>query len=503
MRPVDRHDEALLANVRPAAWRNPEPQERYHLVVVGAGTGGLVTAAGAAGLGARVALVERGLMGGDCLNVGCVPSKGVIAAARAFAAARGGGHFGAPVADGAGDFAAAMTRMRRLRAGISAIDGAERFAGLGVDVFLGEGRFSGPDRVQVGDATLRFRRAVIATGARAALPPIPGLADADPLTNETLFSLEALPPRFVVIGAGPIGCEMAQSFARLGSRVTILDMAEHVLPREDADAAALVQDALLRDGVEYLPGSAITRVEREGPVRRVHFARQGGEESLECDELLVAAGRAPNLEGLGLEEAGVASDASGVEVDDRLRTANTRIYAVGDVVRSYKFTHLADAHARIAIQNALFPFLPPFARPRASRLVVPWCTYTSPEVAHVGLHPHEAANRGLEIDTITVPFSDVDRAVLDGQSEGFLRVHLRKGRDEIVGGTIVAEHAGEMIGELCLAVTQGIGLGAIGATIHPYPTQAEALRKAANEWRRGRLTPTAKRIFDTWFGMWR
>ena len=503
MNPVDEHDRALLANVQPPEWTNPKPRSRYHLVVVGGGTAGLVSAAAAAGLGARVALVERASLGGDCLNVGCVPSKGVIRAARAFAAARGGERFGAPIADGEGDFAAAMTRMRRLRAEISHVDGAARFRDLGVDVFLGSGRFSGPDRLEVDGAPLRFRRAVIASGARAALPPIPGLGEAEPRTNETIFDLEKRPARLAVIGAGPIGCELAQSFARLGSQVTILDVAEHVLPREDPDAARIVQDAMERDGVRYLPETRILEVLREGATRRIRFEHGGEERELECEELLVAAGRAPNVEGLGLDEAGVVYDRSGVEVDDRLRTANPRIYAAGDIVRSYKFTHLADAHARIVVQNALFPFLPPFARPRASRLVVPWCTYTSPEIAHVGLYEHEAEERGIALDTITVPLADVDRAVLDGESEGFVRVHLKRGSDRILGGTIVAAHAGEMLGELCLAVTHGVGLGRIGSTIHPYPTQAEALRKTADAWRRTKLTPTAKRAFATWFRLFR
>jgi pyruvate/2-oxoglutarate dehydrogenase complex dihydrolipoamide dehydrogenase (E3) component len=296
---------------------------------------------------------------------------------------------------------------------------------------------------------------------------------------------------------------MAQAFARFGSRVTVLDVADHVLPREDADAARVVQDALERDGVRYLPGSRVEEVVREGAARRVRYAREGAEHELVCDEILVAVGRAPNVEGLGLETAGVEYDERGVAVDDRLRTANRRIYAAGDVVPSFKFTHLADAHARIVIQNALFPFLPPFARPRASRLVVPWCTYTSPEIAHVGLSAHDAREQGIEVETITVPLADVDRAVLDGEDEGFLRVHLKKGSDRILGGTVVAEHAGEMLGELCLAVTHGLGLGRIQTTIHPYPTQAEALRKAADAWRRSKLTPTARRAFGAWFRLFR
>jgi pyruvate/2-oxoglutarate dehydrogenase complex dihydrolipoamide dehydrogenase (E3) component len=492
--PWDEPNRALVANVHPLDWVNPEPKPRYHLVVVGAGTAGLVSAAAAAGLGARVALVERELLGGDCLNVGCVPSKGVIRGARAFHAAKSGGAFGAPVAEGEGDFAAAMARVRRLRARISANDGAPRFRALGVDVFLGHGRFVARDAVEVGGRRLRFRRAVIATGARAAAPPIPGLAEAGHLTNETVFSLEKLPRRLGVLGAGPIGCELAQAFARYGSEVTILDTGEHVLPREDPDAARVVEAALARDGVRYLPGSRALEVRREDGARRIRFERAGRSEELEVDELLVAVGRAPNLEGLGLEAAGVAFDASGVEVDAKLRTTNHRIYAAGDVVRSFKFTHLADAHARIVVQNALFA---PTAK--TSGLVVPWCTYTSPEVAHVGMYAADARARGIEVDTLTVPLHDVDRAVLDGEDEGFLRVHLRRGSDEILGATLVAEHAGETIGELCLAITARVGLGAIGRTIHPYPTQAEVIRRAADAWRRTKLTPRTKRLLAAWF----
>jgi pyruvate/2-oxoglutarate dehydrogenase complex dihydrolipoamide dehydrogenase (E3) component len=496
--PWDAANQALIANVHPLDWVNPEPAPRYHLVVVGAGTAGLVSAAAAAGLGARVALIERERMGGDCLNVGCVPSKGVIRAARAAHAARHGGAFGAPVADGEGDFSAAMARMRALRAKLSQVDGAPRFRSLGVDVFLGHGRFVGSDALEVAGKRLRFRRAVIATGARAAAPPIPGLAEAGYRSNETIFELEKLPRRFAVLGAGPIGCELAQSFARFGSEVTILDVAEHVLPREDPDAARVVEAALVRDGVRYLPGTRLLEVRRENGARVLRFERAGRTEKLAVDELLVAVGRAPNVEDLGLDAAGVAFDQSGVEVDDKLRTTNRRIYAAGDVVRSYKFTHLADAHARILVQNALFA---PTAK--ASSLVVPWCTYTSPEIAHVGLYEADARARGIAVETITVPLSEVDRAKLDGEDEGFLRVHLKRGSDEILGATLVAEHAGEMIGELCLAITANVGLGAIQRTIHPYPTQAEVIRKAADAWRRTKLTPAAKRAFGLWFRLTR
>lgn len=489
------HDQALLDQVHPASWVNPPPKDRYHLVVVGAGTGGLVTAAAAAGLGARVALVERHLMGGDCLNVGCVPSKGVIRAARAWAAAReAAAEFSGPAVAGEGDFAEAMQRMRRLRARLSPIDGAARFRDLGVDVFLGHGRFTDANSVEVGGARLRFRRAVIATGARASAPPIPGLADAGYLTNETVFSLTTRPAHLVVLGAGPIGCEMAQTFARFGARVTIVDRARGVLPREDRDAAAIVQHALDRDGVRVVDDAAVERVERSGDQRTLVVTRAGESMHVTGDALLVAVGRAPNLEGLALDVAGVAATSAGVTVDDRLRTSNPRIFAVGDVCSAHKFTHAADFQARAVVQNALF-----FGRARVSRLVVPWATYTSPELAHVGLHEADARARGTAVDIVSVPFHDVDRAVLDGEEDGLLKLVLGKGTDRILGATLVAAHAGDLIGEVTLAMTAGLGLSRIGQTVHPYPTQAEVFRKAADQWRRRKLTPRVKALFNRYF----
>jgi pyruvate/2-oxoglutarate dehydrogenase complex dihydrolipoamide dehydrogenase (E3) component len=497
--PSDEHNLKLVDNVHPPAWVNPQPKERYHMVVIGAGTAGLVSAAGAAGLGARVALIERHLMGGDCLNVGCVPSKGVLRASRAWREAReAAARFGGPAVpgDATGDFGAAMERMRRLRAGISVHDSARRFQGLGVDVFLGEGRFVAPDVVEVAGERLRFRRAVIATGARAAQLPIPGLAEAGYRTNETIFNLTELPPRLAVIGAGPIGCEMSQAFAGFGSRVTVLELEPRILPREDADAAEVVQRALSADGVLFELQVKVVEVRRQGAEKVVVFERGGERHEVTADEILVTIGRAPNVEGLGLEAAGVRYGKRGVEVDDHLRTSNKRIFACGDIASPLQFTHVADAQARIVIQNALF-----FGRAKASALTVPWCTYTAPEIAHVGLYEKDAQQKGIDIETLTVPLSSVDRAILDGADEGFLRVHLEKGSKDgrIVGATLVAEHAGDMLGELCLAVTHGIGLAKIASVIHPYPTQGEVVKKAADTWRRGKLTPTVKKIFDRWF----
>jgi pyruvate/2-oxoglutarate dehydrogenase complex dihydrolipoamide dehydrogenase (E3) component len=401
---------------------------------------------------------------------------------------------------GTGSFPEVMTRMRRIRAGLSRVDSAARFRGLGVDVFLGEGRFTARDALAVGGQTLRFRRAVIATGARAAVPPVPGLERAGYLTNETLFELTAPPEHLVVLGAGPIGCEMAQAFARLGARVTLIEQAAHALPREDVDAARIVEQAMARQGVELLLESRVTRVEVRDGRRVVSAERNGRTQEIAGDRILVAVGRAPVVEGLGLEAAGVGYDRTGITVDDRLRTGNRRIYAVGDVCSEQKFTHAADAQARLVIGNALFFGL---GGGRVSRLVMPRVTYTSPEVAHVGLGRDEAEESGHEVHTITVPLREVDRAVLDGEEDGFLRVHLRRGSDRILGATLVAEHAGEMIGELTVAMTSGLGLSRIGRAIHPYPTQAEVFRKAADAYRRERLTPRAKRGFELFFRLFR
>jgi pyruvate/2-oxoglutarate dehydrogenase complex dihydrolipoamide dehydrogenase (E3) component len=457
--------------VHPRDWPIPAPRGRYHLVVIGGGTAGLVSAVGAAQLGARVALVEKHLLGGDCLNYGCVPSKGIIREARAVAAVREAGEFGVRVGDVSVDFRAAMLRMRRLQAQIAHNDSAERLRGLGVDVYLGRGRFVAPDAVEVGARRLEFERAIIATGGRAMTIPVPGLAEAGYLTNETVFALAELPPRLTVIGAGPIGCELAQTFQRFGSEVTIVSLDARVLPREEADAAAILDGRLRSEGIRLELGTKLVRVERD---RTVVFDRG----SVASDAILLAAGRAPGVDGLGLEAAGVGFGRQGVVVDDHLRTTNRRIFAAGDVASRYQFTHAADALARIALQNALF-----FGRKRQSALVVPWSTYTDPEIAHVG------ANEGP--NTFTVPFRELDRAILDGETDGFARIHA-DGRGRILGGTIVARHAGEMIGEIALAMTKRLGLGDLARTIHPYPTQAEALKKLGDAWMRTRLTPRAR-----------
>ncbi len=497
---VDEHNRALLANVHPADWINPEPAPRYNLVVVGAGTAGLVTAAGAAILGAKVAIVERDLMGGDCLNFGCVPSKALIRSARAAAEVRDAARFGVDVPDGARvDFAAVMERMRQLRAGLSANDSAARFRGLGADVFIGDARFVARDTVEVDGKRLRFRKAAIATGARAGALPIPGLAETGFLTNESVFSLTELPRRIAVIGAGPIGCELAQTFRRFGAEVTLLEVMPQILIREDRDAAQRIERALTHDGVDIVTDCQVRGVTKRGADKSLAVERPGQHRMLNVDEILIGVGRVPAVQGLGLEAAGVEYDPQhGIKVDDFLRTTNHRIYAAGDVASVLKFTHLSDAHARILLRNALF-----FGRQRTSALTIPWCTYTDPEIAHVGLYEVQARARGIKVTTYLQELAEVDRALIDGETDGFVKVHVREGTDQIVGATIVASHAGEMISEMTMAMTAKIGLGKIANVIHPYPTQAEAIRRTGFAYTRTRLTPFAARMFKRLFELTR
>lgn len=495
LEPMDRLNQELVARVHPDDWTNPRPSGRYNLVVLGAGPAGLVAAAGAAGLGAKVALVEKGLMGGDCLNVGCVPSKTLLRCARAAHEARRAGRFGV-TADGVHvDFSAVMERVRAVRTGIAHHDSAKRYRDeLGVDVYLGAGRFTAVDRLEVDGRTLVFSKAVITTGARAVEPPIAGLKESGFLTNENLFNLRVLPRRLAVIGSGPIGCEMAQAFARLGSEVTVIDIGAQVLGREDGDAASVVAKALAADGVRFAMDTKILGVERRGEARVLRLAAKGGESALEVDQVLVGIGRAPNVDGLGLEAAKVGYDPRGVVVDDTLRTTNPRIYAAGDVCLAWKFTHAADFAARIVIQNALFPG----KKRRLSSLIMPWCTYTDPEIAHVGLYEREARDKGIAVDTYVKPLAENDRSVAEDDLDGFVKVHTFAGTDRIAGATVVAARAGELIAELCLAMRVGAGLGTVADALLPYPTQSEAVRQVGDLYQRTRLKPWVRAALGAW-----
>jgi len=492
--PPDAHNLQLIDNVHPREWTSPEPEPLYNLVVIGGGTAGLISAIGCAALGGKVALVERQLMGGDCLNVGCVPSKCLIRSARAAADAGDAGRFGlTPHPASSSDFPAVMERLRLLRAGISRNDSAQRYDEMGVHVFFGEASFTDRHTVTVGNTVLRFRKAVIAAGARAVRPDIPGLAEAGFLTNETVFNLTELPSRLAVIGGGPIGCELAQAFRRLGSEVSIIQ-SSRFLPREDPEASALLAKIFAREGIRVLLDARPTRVGEAATGKQLTVKTATGEEMIEADEILVGAGRQPNVDGLNLETAGVVYDSRrGVQVNDFLRTTNPDVFAAGDICMDWKFTHAADAAARIAVQNALF-----LGRKRLSALTMPWCTYTAPEIAHVGLYESDAQARGIATDTYQVDLDDVDRAITDGETEGFVKILVKKGTDRIVGATIVAAHAGDLISEISVAMAGKIGLKTIAGVIHPYPTQADAIRRVAAAYNRTRLTPRVAALLKWW-----
>jgi pyruvate/2-oxoglutarate dehydrogenase complex dihydrolipoamide dehydrogenase (E3) component len=456
----------------------------------------LVSAAAAAGVGARVALIEAHLMGGDCLTVGCVPSKALLRCAKAAAAVRGASAFGVNIEGKVSvDFGYVMERLRRLRAQIAPVDSAQRYSQrLGVDVFIGRGRFTGENQIDVNGQTLTFAKAVVATGGTAAIPDIPGLKDAPYLTNASVFNLTTLPPRLGVIGAGPIGIELAQAFQRLGAQVTVFSRTDKILPKEDPAAAKIVANALRRDGVQFVFGARYREVNSHAgqpPVTLV-LENDAGHDAHDFDALLLATGRKPAVQGLGLKAAGIDHDPRlGITVSDRLQTTNPNVYAVGDVASRYQFTHMADFGARLVIRNALF-----FGRDKFSRLLIPWATYTDPEVAHVGLYEKDLQARGIDYTTFTREFSDVDRGIVDGETEGFVKIHVKQGTDQILGATIVGSHAGDMISEITVAMQAEMGLGKLANVIHPYPTAAEAIRQCGDAYNRSRLTPTVKGIFN-------
>jgi pyruvate/2-oxoglutarate dehydrogenase complex dihydrolipoamide dehydrogenase (E3) component len=510
--PRDEYNQELVRQSHPPDWKNPASQGQYDLIAIGGGTAGIIAALAAAGVGGRSALIEQHLLGGDCLVYGCVPSKSLIRAARAahdVATSSRYGVEGSGFSDQSSEpaslkseprtpnpapvsFANVMQRMRRLRAQISHHDSAERFTRLGVDVFLGSAKFTGPQSVEVGGQRLEFKRCVIATGARAAKADIPGIEEVGYLTNETIFSLTELPRRLIVIGGGPIGCEMAQTFRRLGSQVEMVHRGRRLLPRDDSAAAGVVHKQFAREGIALHMGARGVRCERAADGKRLVIEVDGVEQTLMADAILVAVGRTANVERLGLEVARVKHSPRGVEINDFFQTSNPRIYAAGDIAGGYQFTHAADAMARACVQNALF-----FGRKRLSRMVMPWCTYTDPEVAHVGLTPRVADQQGILIDSYREELSRVDRAVLDGEDEGFAVVHCRRGTGKVLGATIVARHAGEMIGEMSLLMTAGIKLGTLASTIHAYPTQVEVLKRIADQYNKTRLTPLVARLLRT------
>jgi len=472
----------------------------YNVVVIGAGTAGLVTAAGTAGLGGRVALIERDKMGGDCLNTGCVPSKALIASARRIAQIRRAPDWGLAKQDPRFAFEEVFARMRARREAIAAHDSEERFESLGVDVFRGESRFVSPHEVAVGAVVLKGRNVVIATGSRPAIPPVEGLNKVPYYTNETVFDeLRTKPRRLCVLGGGPVGCELAQVFARLGTAVTILQRAPQILEKEDPDAAGLVRRRLEAEGVRVFTGVEAKSVASlaDGTSRLSIEAGDEKKRTVDCDALLVATGRAPNTEHLDLEKAGVAYGKKGVIVNEHLQTSQPEIYAAGDITGSFYFTHVADAQARVVVRNILFPW----KKAKFDDSVVPWCTYTDPEVARVGWNEDQARQGGIACDVWTQSLGELDRAVVESEEEGFAKVLTKRRSDVILGVTIVSERAGDLLHEFVLAMKAGIGLKEISKTIHAYPTFAELAKKLADSHQRSRLTPFWKRTFSAMYRM--
>lgn len=472
------------------SWRNPDPRGPYHLLIIGAGPAGLIAARAAVRGGAKVALIERNLLGGSCLNNGCIPSKAIIRTSRLYREMRDAEHFGGRVPGGiAVDFPAVMERVRRIRARLSERGSAERLAAMGIDVHFGEARFAGPDSVTVGGNVLRFKKALVATGARPVRPPIPGLEEAGYLTYENVFDLTECPQRLLVIGGGPVGCELAQAFARLGSRVTLVEEDPMFLGHEERDAAQLLSDALARDGIEIHLDTQTTRVRVEGNDKVADLVNDDTKRTVAVDQILVGVGTAPNVQGLELEAAGVVyDDARGIPVDDFLRTTNRRIFAAGDVCGENKFPHIESAAGRIVVANALF-----LGRQRLSAEAIPWCTFTDPEIAHVGMYVTEARQKNIPVKTFTILMHEVDRAITDGEEEGFVKVHVREGTGKILGATVVASHAGDLINEISLAMSAGLDLHALARVNQPYPTQSQAIKMAAGAYVASRRTS-----FRTW-----
>lgn len=456
----------------------------YDLIAIGGGTAGLVTAAGAALLGVKPALVEAVALGGDCLWTGCVPSKALIASAKLAHSMAHADSLGLEGASPGHAFREVMERMRAARGTVAHHDDPQRFRDMGVDVIDGRARFSGPGALEVeGVGTLRSKRFVIATGASAFVPPIPGLPDVGFLTNHDAFDQDTLPSRMVILGGGPIGLEFSQIYSRLGASVTVLEMAERIMPKEDDDISAHMTELLRAEGIEIHTGTKVVRFENTDG-SKVAISEDG--RRFEADEVLVATGRTPNTRDLGLDRVGVQTDRAAVKVDDKLATTARGIWAAGDVTGGLQFTHVAEYMASTALRNALLP-----VKTSADYSNVPWVTFTDPEVAHVGLSEAEAETRGGT--TYRYEFADLDRSIADGDTKGLVKISADP-RGKVLGATIVGTSAGELIFPLVMAQTHGLSLAKVAGTIFPYPTKMEGVKRAANEYQRARLAGTGGRI---------
>lgn len=469
----------------------------YDLCIIGGGAAGLVAAAGAATLGAKVILVEKKALGGDCLHYGCIPSKTLIHSAKVARTIRDAERFGIPAQTPLIGLPAVMQRVQSVIKHIEPNDSPERFAALGVEVVFGAGRFTAPDVFAVNDRLLYAKKFVIATGTRPAIPPLAGLDQTPYLSNETLFSVQEDIRHLLILGAGPIGCEMAQSLARLGSRVTLFDLAPRLLPREDEDMSAVVSAQFKQEGIDLHLGIQVIKVERHNDEVRVLLEHpKQGQYWLSCSHLLIAAGRKANLENLGLEMAGIELNNGRLILDARLRTSNKNIYACGDVAGPYLFTHMAEHQAGVVLRNALFHW-PGKVQTRN----IPWCTYTDPELARVGLSESDAQQQGIAHRVYRFPFADIDRAVTEGETVGMAKI-ITTPRGKLLGACIVGPHAGELIAEYVLAISKGMKAGDLSNTIHIYPTLAQINRRVADQRLKEALTPKRKQWLKWIFG-WR
>ncbi len=473
-----------------ARWAAVRPKSfDRNLVVIGGGAGGLVSAYIAAAVKAKVTLVEAHKMGGDCLNYGCVPSKALIKSAKLAHQMKHGHKYGLSDTVPTFSFKAVMQRIHDVIAAIAPHDSVERYAGLGVEVLQGYAKILNPWTVEIalndgGKQVLTTRSIVIAAGASPLVPPLPGLDDVGYVTSDTLWDtfakLDAIPPRLVVLGGGPIGCELAQSFARLGSQVTQVEMAPRIMIREDEEVSVLAQAALTADGVQVLTGHKALRTEKTGDVKTLIVEHEGTEKRIEFDALLCAVGRVARLKGYGLEDIGVPTQRT-VDTNEYLQTIYPNIYAAGDVVGPFQFTHTASHQAWYAAVNALFGDVKKF---KVDYSVIPWATFIDPEVARVGLNEQEAKEKGIAYEVVKYPMDDLDRAIADSETAGFVKVLTVPGKDRILGVTIVGTHAGDLLAEYVLAMKQGLGLEKIMGTIHTYPTLSEANKYAAGDWKR-------------------
>ena len=488
--PIDQNDHQLIELTQPADWSNPASGQTYDLVVIGGGPAGLVSAVIAAGLGAKTALIERNRLGGDCLHSGCVPSKALLASAKAlYLQQQKSETTSSPGETSQDQFRQTMQRMRDLRLRLAKHDSAQRLQQLGIDVFFGPARFENSRTISVHESQISFRRCILATGSRPAVPSITGLDQTDYLTNETLFSLPELPSRLSIIGAGPIGVEMAQAFRRFGSQVTVIDQAPRLLPHEDAEASQLLLEQFQREGIQLHLDSQVREVKQQDQGHLLELQSSAQTQTVAGDQLLIATGRQANLADLNLEAAGIQHTSRGVQVNPRLQTSNRRVFAAGDVTGQQQFTHAADAMARLCIRNAFF-----FGRQRWDQRPVPHTTYTDPEIAQIGHTTAEAEQQGIPLDTYRESLSDVDRCILEGQEQGLVLIHCKRGRSQVVGATVVGSQAGDLINTLSLLMSQDLSLSTLSNAIHCYPTQSQVLQRIGDQFQRTRLTSFTARL---------